>query len=204
MAFDVEFLFPESVEYAIRVLSELVILRGVVTAIKCNASAENLFRWIDNEPALLRDSARVDIQIANLASIGVFAIKWALNLPDVHPERNEAHAHVVRHLKVVGGLHREIRVRTRVCEVELDFVDVHGDAMARKSARWTTLIFERRRRSSAPPWSARPACSGATPNSAGTPNSAPTPNSETVTRMGCVDPRPPTGPGRGGDRKSVV
>ena len=148
-AFDIEFLFPESIEHAIRVRAKLSMPGGVEAAIERKPRAENLFRWIDDQTALLRDSPRVDIQIPNLAPVGVLAIERAVHLSDVHSERNETHTQVVRQLEVVSGLHRKVRVRTRVREIQLDFVKRHRDAIARKSARWTTLIFDPRRRSSA-------------------------------------------------------
>jgi len=61
-------------------------LRRVEAAIEREPRAENLFRRIDDEAALLRDSARVDIKIANLAPIGVLAIKRAVHLSNVHSQ----------------------------------------------------------------------------------------------------------------------
>src|SRR6266404_5204159 len=125
---------------------------GIETAVKGEPRAENFFWRVDDEPALLRDTTRVDVEIADLAPIGLSGIERTIDLADIYSVRNEADAHAMRTLERISRLHREICVRTGVREVEFDLVEFVGhatDAIARKSARCTTFVLAPRRRNSA-------------------------------------------------------
>src|SRR6266851_9013818 len=125
---------------------------GVEAAVKGEPRAENFFGRVDDESAFLRDTPRVDVEVADLAPIGFGAVERTIDLADIYSVRNEADAHAMRTLECESRLHREICVRTCVREVELDFVEFGGhpnDAIARKSARCTTCVFAPRRRNSA-------------------------------------------------------
>ena len=58
--FDVEFLFPKTLEHAIRVIAKLAMLFGIEAAVKGESCAENFFWRIDDESAFLRDAPGVD------------------------------------------------------------------------------------------------------------------------------------------------
>src|SRR5882724_7092155 len=99
---------------------------GIETAVEGEPRAENFLWRIDDESALLRDTARVDVEVADLAPIGVSVVERTIDLADVDAEWNEADAHVMRMLERVSRLHREICVRAGVRKVELDFVWFSG------------------------------------------------------------------------------
>src|SRR5882672_9807882 len=99
---------------------------GIETAVEGESRAENFFWRVDDESAFLRDTARVDVEVADLAPISFSVIERTIDLADVYSMWNEADSNAMRMLECIGRSHREICVRTGVREVELDFVVVGG------------------------------------------------------------------------------
>src|SRR5260370_38222463 len=93
---------------------------GIETAVKGEPRAENFFWRVDDEPALLRDTTRGGVEIADLAPIGLSGIERTIDRADIYSVRNEADAHAMRTRERISRLHREICVRTGVREVEFD------------------------------------------------------------------------------------
>ena len=106
---------------------------------------------------MLRDSARIEIEVTDLAAIGLGIIERSINLANVDAVRNETYPNSVRPLELVRRRQRKISERTRVREVELYFEQFGHRfcyvprviASAKKSARCITRMLDPRRRSSA-------------------------------------------------------
>src|SRR5579872_6125705 len=134
-------MFPESLEDPFRVRDELPVRLREQASVECEPAREDLFRGIDNEAALRRDSTSIQIEVANLSTVGLGIVQIAVCLADVDAIRNEAEFHAMRALEIARRRPRQVAERTRVGEIEFDFeVASHGrefssKAIARKSAR---------------------------------------------------------------------
>src|SRR5215469_5790410 len=104
---DVELMLPESLEDSFGIWLEPVVLLGEKTAIECQPRAENLLRRVDRERALLRDPARIEIEIADLAAIGFRIVQRSVNLADIDTVGDETNAHAMGPFQLTRRRHGE-------------------------------------------------------------------------------------------------
>ena len=80
----------ESLEDAVRVLVKAAVSCREQASVKGQPATEDLFRRINNQTALLRNPARIKIQVTDLAPVRVRIVERPVHPPNIHTIWNPA------------------------------------------------------------------------------------------------------------------